>query len=67
MCSLCVASIRPLYHLENTVVLKSAFSQSVLDCQGSNIFTMCPLSSSAGGIPIGRFHLNIENYINRYL
>jgi hypothetical protein len=60
--NLCVASISLLYHLENVVVLKVVFSESILEFQGSNIFTRHPLSASANGLPMGGFHLSIVNH-----
>jgi hypothetical protein len=44
-----------------------AFSESSMDCQGSNKFSMCPLFGSVNGISIGGFHFYIANDSNRYL
>jgi len=66
MCSICVASIIPLYHLENVALLSVVFSEPCLDCHGSNIFTMHPLSGIVGYLPIGGFHLSIVNATSRY-
>jgi hypothetical protein len=63
---LCVASISLLYHLENSMLLKFVFSESILECQGSNIFTRHPLSASVNGLPVGGFHFSIVNSINMY-
>jgi hypothetical protein len=50
----------------NDVVLKATFSKSSLDCYGSNIFAMRPLSGIVDYLPIGGFHLNFVNATSRY-
>jgi hypothetical protein len=66
MCNLCVASIIELYHLENAALLSVVFSKSCLECHGSNIFAMHPLSGIVGCLPTCGFHLRIENSTSRY-
>jgi hypothetical protein len=66
MHNLYVVSISPLNHLENIVLLKAVFSESSLECQGSNIFSKHPLFASANGLLEGGVHLSIVNERNNY-
>jgi hypothetical protein len=66
MCSLCVVSTIPLYHLKNVALLSDVFSESGLDCHGSNIFALHPLLGIVGCLPIGGFHLISANATSRY-
>ena len=65
MRNLCVRSINLLYHLENVVLLKAVFYESNRECQGLNIFSKSPLSTSHNGLPMGGINFSIANISNK--